>query len=186
MRGFSHPLIFIQPLSKSAVGGGEGKGGWGMGKNWIWGGSGGIWVRVNTDGESPLSFQDEHSKNQFEPWLCRLCNVWDESACVIIPGTSVEIRIHMMQGTSCLCICSCLSKYLIDFAYWVQLKRDKVLIFLLKKFPLNNFLQHFLRQSRGGWLTKGERTSYGSNSQHQWFCTFTADSFCGGGRGVAA
>ena len=32
-------LVFIQPLSKSAVGGGEEKGG--MGENWIWGGVGG-------------------------------------------------------------------------------------------------------------------------------------------------
>ena len=40
-RRFSYSPVFIQPLSKSAVGGGKGKGGWGMGKNWLWGLGGG-------------------------------------------------------------------------------------------------------------------------------------------------
>ena len=37
---FSHPLVFIQPLSKSA-GGEAGERGVGNGENWIWGDKGG-------------------------------------------------------------------------------------------------------------------------------------------------
>ena len=64
----SHPLVFIQPLSKSA-GGEAGERGVGNGENWIWGDKGGGGVsrdRVNTDDESPLPFQDEHSKSEIE------------------------------------------------------------------------------------------------------------------------
>ena len=66
---FSHPLVFIQPLSKSAGGEAGERGGreWGkldMGR--IRGVGGVSRDRVNTDDESPLPFQDEHSKSEIE------------------------------------------------------------------------------------------------------------------------
>ena len=51
---FSHPLVFIQPLSKSA-GGEAGERGVGNGENWIWGDKGGWGVYLGTESIQTMS-----------------------------------------------------------------------------------------------------------------------------------